>query len=63
MLGYAQVAVSAKFGFRWKEVFTFLGLLSFASAFIISLIPTKYIDLDLVAKDKKDYLQKNSIEE
>jgi hypothetical protein len=46
MLGYAQVAVSAKFGWEWKEVFAFLGLLSLASSFIISMIPNKFVDLD-----------------
>ena len=37
MLGYAQVAVSAKLGWEWKEVFAFLGLSSIASGFIISM--------------------------
>ena len=46
MLGYAQVAVSAKFGWEWKEVFAFLGLSSIASGFITSMLPNKYIDLD-----------------
>jgi len=46
MLGYAQVAVSAKLGWVWKEVFAFLGLSSIASGFIISMLPNKYIDLD-----------------